>query len=144
MPNRMYVKGRNWEYDIMYYYLFHRFRVIRSYASKTECDLYLFPPKNSKIDIGLGIQAKDLKGGKSYLVPKEREQLKKFSDSYKCMTIEVFKRDRRAIVKLTPWNLKGKEMEIEDFLKIYYGVKDAYSWKDWRRMWFREGIKRKP
>lgn len=143
MPNKQYKKGTSLEYECMYYFIFNYWRVIRSYASKGECDLYLFPPKNTRISIGLGIQCKNIKQENGYLTPKERNQLKRFNDSYSCLVIEVFKRNRRAMVKINPWLLGGKVMEIEDFIKTYYGV-DASSWKEWRRMWYKEGIKRKP
>jgi len=122
--------------------LYHGWDNIRSYASKGVADLRAVPPKNSKLKIALAIQCKNTKGG-DYITPKEREALKKFAAKYSYIVIEFFKKDRETLVKICPWNLKGKIMTPEYFLKTYYGI-DAHSWKEWRSNWYTKGIKRKP
>lgn len=123
-------------------FLYHNFDNIRSYASKGVADIRSIPPKGSKLKIALAIQCKNTKKF-DYIDPVERQSLLEFSKKFEYLVIEIFKKDRQAFVKIKPWNLKGKIMKPEEFLKLYYGI-EADSWSLWRKNWFREGIKRKP
>lgn len=141
MVNWNYRKGASFEYETMYYFLYHGFDNIRSYASKGVADVRAVPPRHAKLRLAIAIQCKNTKNG-DYITPKERATLKLFSSKYSYIVIEVFKKDRKAWIKLQPWNLKGKIITPDEFLKTYYGL-EADTWADWRKNWFKNKIKRK-
>jgi len=142
MVNRNYRKGAGFEYEWMYYLIYHHFDNVRSYASKGVADVRSVPPKWAKSSLVIYAQCKNTKK-EDYINPKERRQLHECQQKFQCMVVEPFKRKRECFVKINCWELDGEIMKPEAFLKKYYGI-DADSWKVWRDNWFREGVKRKP
>ena len=142
MVNRNYKKGGGFEYEWMYYLIYHYFDNVRSYASKGVADVRSVPPKEAKSPLVIYAQCKNTKKG-DYIDPKERRQLRECQEKFQCIVIEPFKKDRECFVKIEPYKLDGEIMKPEVFLKKYYGI-NADSWKEWRNNWFREGIKRQP
>ena len=142
MVNKNYRKGAGFEYEWMYYLIYHHFDNVRSYASKGVADVRSVPPKWAKSPLVIYAQCKNTKKG-DYINPKERRQLHECQQKFQCLVIEPFKKNRECLVKIKCWELDGEIMKPEVFLKKYYGI-DADSWKVWRDNWFREGVKRKP
>ena len=141
MPNRNKIKGTNFEYEWMYYLLYHHFDNVRSYASIGVADVRSVPPKWAKSTIALASQCKNTKKG-DYIDPAERKRLGEYADKYSYFVIEPFKKNRTCYVKLEPWKLDGRIILPEQFLKEFYGMY-ADSWKRYRANWKR-GIKRQP
>ena len=140
MPNRNKQKGTRFEYEWLYYLLYHHFSNIRSYASIGVADIRSVPPRFAKLNICLASQCKNTKKG-DYIDPAERGRLERFSKKYSYIVCEPFKLNRTCYVKLQPWNLKGKIMTPEMFLNIYYGI-SADPWKIARKN-YSSGITRK-
>jgi hypothetical protein len=139
--NWRYKKGASFEYEWMYYCLYHHFDNVRSYASKGVADVRSIPPKWARNSIALYAQCKNtLK--EDYIAPDERDALRECSEKFHCLIVEPFKKNRKCFVKIEPWKLDGKIMTPEKFLKKYYGI-EADTWKTWRENWFRKNIKRK-
>ena len=141
MPNKNKIKGTRFEYEWMYYLIYHHFDNVRSYASKGVADVRSVPPRWAKEKLALASQCKNTKKG-DYIDPAERGRLKAFNEKYSYKTIEPFKLRRTCLIKLEPWLLKGKIMPPDEFLRKFYGL-HADSWYEYRRNW-RRGIKRQP
>ena len=141
MVNRNYRKGAGFEYEWMYYLLYHHFDNVRSYASIGVADVRSVPPKWAKSTIAIASQCKNTKKN-DYIAPAERRRLEAYSKKYSYIVIEPFKMNRTCYVKMEPWKLKGKIITPEQFLKKYYGIY-ADTWKRWRTNWH-HGIKRQP
>ena len=140
MPNRNKLKGTRFEYDWMYFMIYHHFDNVRSYASIGIADVRSIPPKFCKNQLCVASQCKNTKKG-DYIVPDERRRLKWYSETFHYLVIEPFKRDGEVFVKLEPWKLDGELMYPDDFLHEYYGM-DADNWKTYRKN-CKKGIKRK-
>lgn len=94
MANKNYVRGRQFEYRVMYFFRKLEYYVQRSYASKGLLDIICIPPRNAKegyYNETIGIQAK-LNG---YVKPEERKILKSSEPKWQ-MKIYI------------AWNEKGK------------------------------------
>ena len=142
MPNKNKLKGTGFEYDWMYYMIYHHFESFRSYASIGVADVRHVPPIYSVNPVACYAQCKNTKKG-DYIAPWERKRLWECQQKYHCLVIEPYKKDRTCFVKIRPWSLKGYSMKPEDFLTKFYGI-EADSWSLWRKNWFRNNIKRKP
>ena len=141
MPNRNKIKGTNFEYEWMYYLLYHHFDNVRSYASIGVADVRSVPPKWAKSTLAIASQCKNTKKN-DYIAPAERRRLEAYAKKYAYLVVEPFKMNRTCYVKLEPWKLDGKIMTPEQFLKKYYGI-FADTWKRQRTNW-KHGIKRQP
>ncbi len=141
--NPNYKKGTSFEYEWMYYCIYHHFDNVRSYASKGVADVRSIPPRFATNSLALYAQCKNtLK--EDYVDPEERENLKRCSEKFFCLVVEPFKKDRTCYVKLEPWKLDGEIMTPERFMGKYYGI-EADTWKLWRKNWYSRNnpIKRK-
>ncbi len=141
MPNKNKLKGTRFEYEWMYYLIYHHFDNVRSYASKGVADVRSVPPRWAKEKLALASQCKNTKKG-DYIDPAERRRLKAFNEKFSYITVEPFKLNRTCLVKIEPWSLKGKHLPPDEFLRKFYGI-NADSWYEYRRNWKR-GIKRQP
>lgn len=139
--NWRYKKGASFEYEWMYYCIYHHFDNVRSYASKGVADVRSIPPKFASNSLALYAQCKNTIK-EDYIAPDEREALEKCSEDYFCLVIEPFKRNRKCFIKIEPWKLDGKIMSPEKFMADYYGI-EADTWKTWRKNWYTKKIKRK-
>jgi len=126
--NKNYQKGARFEYQWMWYLIYHGFDNVRSYASKGVCDIRSVPPRTAKVATACGAQCKNQKNA-DYLSPKERNNLLQFSLKYNYVVCEPFKANRTCYVKLRPWELDGPVMTPEEFLKKVYGI-NAMSWRE--------------
>ena len=89
MVNRNYKKGAGFEYEWMYYLIYHYFDNVRSYASKGVADVRSVPPKEAKSSLVIYAQCKNTKKG-DYIDPKERRQLRECQEKFQCLVIEPF------------------------------------------------------
>ena len=85
MPNRNKIKGTNFEYEWMYYLLYHHFDNVRSYASIGVADVRSVPPKWAKSTIAIASQCKNSKKN-DYIAPAERRRLEEYSKKYSIYT----------------------------------------------------------
>lgn len=140
--NWRYKKGSGFEYEWLYYCLYHHFDNVRSYASKGVADVRSIPPRWANNPIALYAQCKNtLK--EDYIAPDERNELEECSKKFFCLVVEPFKRNRTCLVKIEPWKLNGEIMTPEAFLNKYYGLQ-ASTWAEWRKDWYTNKVRRKP
>ena len=139
--NWRYKKGASFEYEWMYYCIYHHFDNVRSYASKGVADVRSIPPKFATESRALYAQCKNT-AKEDYIAPDERNELERCSQDYQCIIIEPFKRNRKCLIKVEPWKLDGEIMTPEKFMVDYYGI-EADTWKLWRKNWYTNKIKRK-
>ena len=140
MPNRNKQKGTRFEYEWMYYMMYHHFDNVRSYASVGIADVRSVPPVWAKSPLAVAAQCKNTKKG-DYINPDERKRLKEYSDKFSYLVVEPFKKDHKVYVKIEPWELEGKSIPPDQFLYEYYGI-FADPWNMYRKNW-NSGIKRK-
>jgi len=140
MPNYNKLKGTRFEYEWMYFMMYHHFDNVRSYASVGVADVRSIPPRWCKNKMAIGAQCKNTKKG-DYINPDERKRLEEYSKKFAYLVVEPFKKDHKVYVKLEPWKLKGKIITPDVFLYKYYGIY-ADTWKMYRKNW-KNGIKRK-
>ncbi len=139
--NWRYKKGASFEYEWMYYCIYHHFDNVRSYASKGVADVRSIPPSYAKEPRALYAQCKNTKK-EDYIDPVERGQLEKCSQDFLCIVVEPFKKDRKCWIKVEPWKLDGEIMSPDKFMRDYYGI-EADTWKIWHKNWYTNNIKRK-
>ncbi len=139
--NPNYKKGTSFEYEWMYYCIYHHFDNVRSYASKGVADVRSIPPRFANNPLALYAQCKNTKK-EDYIDPVERGQLEQCSKDFFCLVVEPFKKNRTCFVKLEPWKLDGEIITPDKFLRDYYGI-EADTWKMWRKNWYTNKIMRK-
>lgn len=139
--NWRYKKGSSFEYEWLYYCLYHHFDNVRSYASKGVADVRSIPPRWANNPIALYAQCKNT-AKEDYVPPDERNELELCSKKFFCLVVEPFKRDRTCLVKVEPWKLDGEIMTPEAFMEKYYGLK-ASTWAEWRKDWYTNKVRRK-
>ena len=110
MVNRNYRKGAGFEYEWMYYLIYHHFDNVRSYASKGVADVRSVPPKWAKSPLVIYAQCKNTKK-EDYINPKERRELHECQQKFQCLVIEPFKKNRECFVKIKCWELDGESPE---------------------------------
>ena len=130
--NKHYQKGYRFEWECMWYLIYNGFDNVRSYASKGICDIRSIPPRSCSIQTALGVQCKDQQT-EDYLNPKERAKLLGLSLQYHYLVVLFFKSNHKVYVKVKPWELdNGVIMPPEEFLRKFYGMKGALTWKEYK------------
>jgi Holliday junction resolvase len=140
LPNRNKQKGTRFEYEWMYFMMYHHFDNVRSYASIGVADVRSVPPVWAKNKMAVAAQCKNTKKG-DYITPVERDRLQKYAEKFAYLVVEPFKKNHKVFVKLEPWKLDGEILSPDEFLYREYGI-FADSWTKYRSNW-NNGIKRK-
>ena len=87
MPNYNKLKGTRFEYEWMYFMMYHHFDNVRSYASIGVADVRSIPPRWCKNKLAVAAQCKFTKKG-DYINPDERKRLEEYSKKFSYLVVE--------------------------------------------------------